>query len=272
MGTEQITTAGRVFVAQMIRDIRARSRAGAGLLSPGTSTWREALDVFAKRMSKCKSVVHAGKQFATGRARLIEAQREHRACYINLCMSRKRSGLFQVLTHEVSKHPATKEGYDGIMICSYHCHLQRIGCVSVSGSRVAFVSWHALGRLYERSSTNMEDAWNIVGLLGIAGLLMRYSDQHLNNSVNVAVEGDILCAGVLRPLNGCNPFFDCLTVLPSDEPKYANQFLQGKHVANAVMTYLHSDSADPRHYADKIPVLPFNRNDYVTEQLKAKIV
>jgi hypothetical protein len=270
MSTEQITTEGRIFVRKMILDIRARSRAGAGLLSPGALTWRAALDSFARRMSNAGSVVHAGKQFAAGRERLIRAQHEHRACLVNLCMSRKRSGMFQLLTHEVSKHPSTESGYDGIMICSHSCRLQRIGCVTVSGSRVAFVSWHALGRLYERSSVSAEDAWSVVGLLGIAGLLMRESNKHLNGSVNVAVEGDILCTGILRPLDGCRPFFDCLTVLPGDEPKYTNQFHQGKHVANAVMKYLRSDSADPRHYADKVPALPFNRNDYVTEQLKAK--
>jgi hypothetical protein len=69
-----ITTEGRVFVAQMIRDIRARSRLGAGLLSPGVLTWREAIHAFARRMSKCDSVVHVGKQFAAGRERLIEAR------------------------------------------------------------------------------------------------------------------------------------------------------------------------------------------------------
>ena len=169
MSTDPITTAGRIFVAQMIRDIRARSAAGAGLLLPALSR--------GARHSKlshtaCTSAaaVHAGDQFAAGRAHLIEAQRKHRACYINLCINRKRSGTFQLLTHEVSKHPATEQGYDGIMLRAYFCRLQRIGRISVAESKVAFVSWHALGRLYERSGANMEDAWNIVGMLGITGL------------------------------------------------------------------------------------------------------
>ena len=270
MSTEPITTAGRVFVAQMIRDIRARTRLGAGLLSPGALTWREALESFAHRMHKCGSPVHAGDLFAAGRRHLIEAQRKHRACYINLCINRKRSGTFQLLTHEVSKHPSTESGYDGIMLRAYYCRLQRIGRISVAESKVAFVSWHALGRLYERSETNMEDAWSVVGMLGIVGFLMREADKHLNGGINIAVEGDILCTGVLR-IHDDVPFFDCLTVLPSDDPKYAKQFLQGKFVANAVMSYLDSDSADPRGYADKVPALPFSRSDYVTEQLKAKI-
>lgn len=270
MSTDQITTEGRVFVAQMIRDIRARSRLGAGLLSPGASTWSAAITSFAKRMSKVGSPVHAGDLFNAGRMRLIEAQQKHRACYMNLCMSRKRSGLFQLLTHEVAKHPATKRGYDGIMLCSYYCRLQRNGCITASGNRVAYISWHALGRLYERSDTNMEDAWSVVGLLGITGFLMRESDKHLNGGVNIAVEGNLLCTGVLRMLNNGIPFFDCLTVLPSDDPQYARQFDQGKHVADAVTKYLDSDSADPRHYADKIPALPFTRNDYVTEELRRK--
>lgn len=70
----------------------------------------------------------------------------------------------------MSKHPSTESGYDGVMICPYFCHLRRAGSIRLLGSRVAFVSWHALGRLYERNSADMHDACNIVGLLGITGL------------------------------------------------------------------------------------------------------
>jgi hypothetical protein len=61
MSIVPITTEGRIFTAQMIRDVRAREKLGAGLLTPGALSWREALDAFARRMSKCDSVVHAGK-------------------------------------------------------------------------------------------------------------------------------------------------------------------------------------------------------------------
>jgi hypothetical protein len=54
-----IITEGRVFISQMMREARLREELGARLLSPGTHTWHEALDPFARRMSKAGSVVHA---------------------------------------------------------------------------------------------------------------------------------------------------------------------------------------------------------------------
>jgi hypothetical protein len=277
MSNAAISTEGRVFVNQMIRDLRARERLGAGLLSPGATKWREAIHAFGHSMVGCGGPVKAGKLFNAGRERLIVAQRKHNACLLNFFMVRKRSGLFQVLVYDVAKHPLTGSGYEGVIVRSCFYRLQRIGCATFWSNKVAFVSWHALGRLYERSGFDMREANAVVCMLGIAGMLMRESEKHNNNSINIAFDHDMLCTGVMRHLTGIEDgkprktvFFDCLTMLPGGEPKYAQQRAQGGHVAHAVKTYMDSDSADPRGYADKIPVLPFNRDDYVTQELRRK--
>jgi hypothetical protein len=50
---DRITTEGRIFVKNMILDVRKREKLGAGLLSPGAANWRDAIEGFGKEMSKC---------------------------------------------------------------------------------------------------------------------------------------------------------------------------------------------------------------------------
>ena len=273
-----ITTEGRIFVAQMMRDLRARERLGASLLVPGTTKWSEALHAFGHNMVGCGGPVQAGKLFAAGRERLITAQQKHDACLLNFFITRKRSGLFQVIVYDIAKHPLTGGGYEGIIVRSCFYRLQRRGCITFWSNKVAFVSWHALGRLYERSKYDMREANEVVGMLGIAGMLMRESRKHHNGGINVALDDDMLCTGVLRHVTGIEDgkpretrFFDVLTTLPGSEPQYALMRAQGGCIAGAVLAYMESDSSDPRGYADKVPVLPYIRDDdYVTQVLRRR--
>jgi hypothetical protein len=77
-----VSTEGRIFVAQLTRDLTARERAGAALLAPGTKRWGEAFRAFAHSLAKTKGPVHAAKVFKAGRIGLVEAQRQ-RACFVN---------------------------------------------------------------------------------------------------------------------------------------------------------------------------------------------
>lgn len=269
MSTDRITTEGRVFSRQVMRSARHREAAGAGLLAPGTKTWMDALKVFGDTMVNC-GPVHAGKRFKAARERLHVAMKEHNACYVNFSASRKRSGYFQLLTFEATEHPLLKQK-EGVMVCSYFCRLQgRAGRATLRGYPVTFVPEHMLGRLYERSMASVEEADSILGMLGIIGYLMQGSAKHYGTSLNAAFEGDILIVGVLRAPITTAPFFDCLTVLPHDRPQHARQFEQGKWVADAAMKYLHSDSADPHGYADRVPVVPHSYDDYVTQELRKR--
>jgi hypothetical protein len=263
-----ISTEGRIFVARLVRDLRARERAGAALLAPGTSKWRDAFYALGCAMGKSNGPVKAGKLFKAARQRLLLAQKDH-ACFVNCFMHRKRSGFFQTLTYEVAQHPLTNDGYEGIIVRSYNCFLKRNGVIAVSkeGTRLAFLSWHALARLYERSDVDIFTANGVVAMCGIAGLLLREATQHKNGGINLAT-GDVLCTGVLRCEEG-KRFFDVVTALPPNELHKA-MWEQGNAVTNAVVDYIKGDNADPRGWGNNIPVLPFRNFDYVSRTLEKK--
>jgi hypothetical protein len=69
MSNVPVSTEGRIFAKHVVKDARQREQAGANLLSPGASNWRQALETFGMAMSKSGSPIHAGKVFAAGRER-----------------------------------------------------------------------------------------------------------------------------------------------------------------------------------------------------------
>ena len=145
-----VSTEGRVFAAQLTRDLAERELAGSAALAPGAKGWQPAFKAFGETIGKSGSPVKAGKLFKAGIERLKRAQAGG-ACFINSHMCRSRSGGFELLTWERAKHPLTNIGNEGILIRSYLCLLQRNGCIRGARSRLAFCSWHALARMRERS-------------------------------------------------------------------------------------------------------------------------
>jgi hypothetical protein len=267
----QITTEGRIFTAQLMREMRNCERLGAGTFHPGAKTWHEAMLGFRNSFIGCGGPVKASKIFARGRERLLTAHSKHGACYLNCFESRSRSGLFDMISWRVAQHPIRPGKYEGILISGNFCRLQRRGHISMYGKHHAFMSWHALGRLYERwDDGTIDKAAAVIGCVGVAGMLMSEGNRHSNNAMNLAFEG-VHCAGVMRAVPKEYIFFDCLTVLP-DEPKYAKQLDQGATVASAVLKFIGGDDPDPRGYAALVPVLPFTREDYVTQEIKDRAI
>jgi hypothetical protein len=266
-----VSTEGRVFVAQLTRDLHAREIAGAQLLSPGTKNWAEALKGFVRTIAQNKSPVKAATAFKAGILRLHLAQKEG-ACLVNAHMIRSRSGGFELLTWERCKHPLTNVGNEGVIVRGYYCMLQRNGCIRVGRSRLAFCSWHALARMRERSKIDMFEASGVVTGCGLAGLLMRRSDKHANTGIHYATIDNLLCVGVLRTAddeNGAYSFFDVLTAFqPNEEGPQAVQWQQGCDISYAVHKYMKSDDADPTGYADGIEVLPSRSDDFISRELK----
>lgn len=271
MMANAVSTEGRVFVAQLTRDLAAREIAGCRRLAPGTKRWSEAFTSFAHAVSRAGSPTKAAKMFRDALLRLRAAQADG-ACYVNCFIGRSRSAFFEVLTYEVAKHPLTNAGYDGIVVRAYHCGLQRKGRILIGyGDQLAFVSWHALARMHERSAADIFLANGVVALCGMAGILMRESHKHANTEINYA-DTSMICTGVLRFARQDDGrqygFFDVLTVLPIYESKYARKKVQGVAIANAVTAYIEADDADPKGYADTIAVLPFHESDFVSRELR----
>jgi len=265
-----VSTEGRVFAAQMTRDLAARGAAGAHLLAPGTKNWSDAFQAWGKAMSEVGGPRQAVFAFKAGITRLRKAQ-EDAACFVNCHMSRSRSGGCEVLTWEVAKHPLTNVGFEGILVRGYICMLRRNGHIMMNRSRLAFISWHALARMRERSKIDLFSSRGVVAYCGITGLLMRRSDKHANTGVHLAVE-NLLCAGVLRCASdevGRYAFFDVLTALQqSEEGPQVRQWQQGCEISYIVHKYLTGDDADPTGYADKVSVLLPRSDDYVSRELR----
>ena len=269
--TTAISTEGRVFVAQLMRDIRARERAGANHLWPGATSWEGAIEGFTDHLTHSAGPVKAAKKFRAAIASLKIAQTKEGACRVNAWTRRSRSGLFEILTWHVAKHPLINKGYEGIVVRQHALWLRRIGAIQgVLGGTLAFLSWHALARMHERCGVDVFSASGIAGICGTVGLLMRESPKHLNTEINLAFEG-MLCLGVQRDVPKGEKrrygFYDVVTVLYPDEEQHPKKIEQGSIINNVVHAYLKTDSSDPRGYADKIPVLPFRESDYVSRQL-----
>jgi hypothetical protein len=261
-----VSTEGRVFVAQLTRDLAACEAAGAALLMPGCKRWQEAFESFVTSVSKCNGPVKAAAAFRAGIVRCGQAQKGT-ACFINSHMTRSRSGGFELLTWEVGEHPLLKTGNAGIIVYGYFCTLQRTGCVRVGRTRLAFFSWHALARIRERSKFDLFDARGLVVGCGVTGLVMRESDKHANTGMHYAAEG-LICAGVLRVELHSHAFYDVVTVLPREEGRHDKAWAQGCHLSHIVHDYLLSSDADPKGLGDEVDVLPPRDDDYVSRELK----
>lgn len=274
MSLDPVSTEGRIFAAQLTRELAKREREGAALLAPGSTSWHDAMHGFAKSLSKQPSPTKAARSFRDTLARLRQAQKLG-ACFLNCFQRRSRSAYFELLVWEVAQHPLTGTGNDGVLVKVYGVRLQRRGCIRVGSSRLAFIGWHALARMRERSAVDLFSAEGIVAGIGFAGLLMRESDPHLNTSISYATE-DMTAVGVLRhAINEGGTsygFFDVLTALPADadKPYQRRQRDQGIRISWAVHEYLTSDDADPIGYGVSIPVVPYNDSDYVSRTLKER--
>jgi hypothetical protein len=267
-----IPTESRIFVAQLIRETRKRENIGADVLSSGTKTWREALIAFTRGLESADGPVKAVRLLRTARERLLIGQRQG-ACFVNFFQTRSRSGSFEVLTWEVAKHPLINKGYDGIFVRAWFCMLQRNGGgVAGPRARLAFLSWHALARMQQRSTVDIFSAGGVVTACGIAGYLMQESTKHAHSEINYAV-GDMVCTGRLRCAadeKSQYRFFDVATVLPLDEVSIAKRD-QGIAINRMVYAHIASENADPRGCADKIAVLPCRDDDYVSRTLRAAV-
>lgn len=268
-----ISTEGRIFAAQLTRDLIARERLGAGTLWPGAKTWRDACQSLGDAIAAAPGPIKAVDTLKAARGR-VRAISEQRTCYVNLFFHRSRSAFYEIMTYSVAKHPLTEDGNAGVVVTNYFFHLRRHGQVTCAYRAVAFISWHALGRMRERSEIDMMfAATGAVPICGIAGLVMTDSSKHVNTEINLAY-GDMLCTGVLRSVpnkqvNGHDHhfiFYDVLTVLPFDEA-LPQKREQGDSVLDIVRKYVKSSDPNTHGLADKIPVLRFRPTDYVSRRV-----
>ena len=270
-----ISTEGRVFVAQLTRDVIANERTSANLMAPGAKCWHDAF----KGLNKTLATANGPRGAATVVRDFIkraQAAQQQGSCFVNFYYVTKRAAAFEILTWEVDKHPLLNGGQEkeGLLVKSYFCLLRRngyacFGCRAV----LAYISWHALARLHERGAVDILDAKGLVAGCGLVGLLMRDSPDHVDSELNYAV-ANILCTGVMRTKRNEEDkrkyaFFDVQTVLPLDDVSPAKRE-QGIKLGWTVNEYLEATTADPWSYAESVAVLPFHSRDFVSKTLESQ--
>jgi hypothetical protein len=137
-------------------------------------------------MAHAGGPVKVAKLFHAGYKRLRETPRSH-GCFVNGSDIRSRSGCLEVLTYKTARHPLAGTAHEGVLVLAYAVWLRRNGDVAVSkGRHIAFLSWHALGRLRERGTDDIFVAGGLVAGCGMAGLLMRESLKHVGSGIYFA--------------------------------------------------------------------------------------
>lgn len=278
--TRPLSTEARAFARRLTADLAAREASGAATLNPGCKTWPEAFREFAKATAHTPPVgpIGAANRFMAGLERLMQAHRNGQ-CFINCYARRRRSAMCEVLTYQVGPHPLLDddEGQRGVIVRGNNVVLSRKGYINFGTSKLSFISWHTLGRIFERAERDVFEHKDgvpaVIAATGFTALLMREDERHHNASVSYA-DDTLTLSGVLRfardEANGFrHGFVDFLTCLPVDADKgyQIKQRKQGMQVARAVYQYVKSDNADPRGYAKHIDVVPFDHSDFVSRHL-----
>jgi hypothetical protein len=259
-----ITTEGRIFTAQLTREFKAREKRGAALMTPGAATWPDAVQLLTNQLAR-QSPTRAAQTLQAVGKRLEIAQQEG-ICFVHGNHINSRSGILLILTWAAGPHPLLMSGSEGVVVRSHYIRLRRNAGIKAGEMVTSFFSWHALGRLYERSDAfDLHNAEALMGMCGLVTFILATSDKHRGTEINLTFEG-FTCTGVLR-----GTMYDVLTVLPFNEQPQGNQlkrFEQGCLLANALQNYLGGDDDDDDDemdkYAEKIPVLPFHGGDHVS--------
>jgi len=270
-----LPTESRIFADRYRRELKRREADFSNRIAPGTTNWSDAVYAFFERIDKAGSPIK--------RASLIHKLTSHLndhvdegAHFILDCGGRNRSAGLMFATLSAGEHPLAGIEEEGVNIRQHFVMSQRNGAISaMSGTDIAYISRHAIGRLHERGLdlTDMK-ATCALACVGIVGLLTRGCIKHIDGQMSL-VYNDTLITGSLkhalrdvsgdrgkREINGT--FYDVRTALPTED--YQNQEVidQGVQASLAVANWL-DDRTISRTANNKlgetIPFLP-HRHDY----------
>ncbi len=269
---DRIPTESRIFADRYFREARRIETLHASRISPGATTWRDALSGLFRRMDKVGSPI---KQVALIKQAIaildsIDPKEAMHISFVGHARSRRAAGLV-FAAFSAGSHPLKGVDEEGLLIMQHAIMTARAGADLRAGTILTYVSKHAMSRLHERNHClTAGAAFNVFGFLGILGLLTRHSDNHINGEVCLRYD-DVLCVGSIkharqsagdgRAVDGS--FYDVRTALPADEDGVDRAKLaQGVIAYEAVAEWF--ATRDPRKIgalAAKIPYLP-RREDF----------
>lgn len=178
-------------------------------------------------------------------------------------------------TFAIGEHPDPMVQEEGVCISMHAIICSRSRPSWTSGVPVAFVSRHALQRLYERGhNVTFGNATSLLAWIA-AGYLTTAP-----RNTSAAGFSDVMVAGGLhrfmktqsngRPFE--ESFFDVRTVLPTDEigAGRAHQLEQGGIVADVIAEWFeNADGPSVKELAEKIPFLPKREDHYPTRAARS---
>ena len=249
-------------------DVRRLEALHAGRLSAGATTWGAAVEALFERIHqlgpvKGSRLVGKAINYLNGTAA------DERAHVVLSAASRSRTAFVAFATFSYGAHPDPAVRAEEGLNLAFHmliCARSRPGCAV--GVPVAFISRHAMNRLYERGHDIVEpgQATNIFAFTAVLGFLAHRSKRHQGLSLAF---NDTLLVGALhrharRDASGEDCYFDVRTVLPIDELGAGKQALleQGRIAAAVVGEWLSDEEVDPEALAERIPFMPHREDSY----------
>ena len=189
--------------------------------------------------------------------------------------------MFATFAYGNHPNPAVRE--EGLSIELHFIHCSRSHPSRAVGILVAYISKHAMSRLYERGHDITENihATGAFAFIGVLGYLTHRSPKHIDGGMHM-VFSDLLAVGALHRFtrtyrNGKQveeTVYDVRTVLLVDElgPRRQGLLEQGNAATSAVIAWFKGAAGefDEKQLAERIPRLERRGDDYpTTESLNA---
>ena len=266
-----LPTKSRIFADRYRRDLKQREAHLAGKITAGAKTWTEAMHVFSESVMDAGSPIKRADMILK-LTNFLNDSIEEGAHFLLDCGKGKRTGGVIFATLSAGENPLLGVDEEGVCIAKHHVLSRRNGLISaISGTDIAFVSKHAIGRLHERGhDLSNSKATCVLACVGILGLLTRNSSKHVDGGLSMVYD-DTLIVGSLKhavrdigkhEINGT--FFDVRTALHTDQVIRPEMIDQGVRATNAVAAWLDDRTISRSHntkLAEAIPFLPA-RDDY----------
>lgn len=246
----RIPTESRIFADRYFREARKIEARHAALISPGATTWRDALRALFDRMGEAGSPIKqaAVLRQAADRLNAIPMAEAMHIGFVSSALGRKRSAALVFATFAPSRHPLKGVDEDGLSVLQHALLTGRSEARLQDGNVLTYISRHAVARLHERNyRLDAGAAYSVFGALGVLGMMARHSVKHRESGMALRF-GDILAVGsvkcaIQRTEDGRaadGSFLDIRTVLPVDALHADQQPLldQGELAYDAVSEWL----------------------------------
>ncbi len=249
------------------------NRLPANRLCPGAKSWEQAIAGLYRRIHAAGPA--KGAKLVRQATDYLEGVKFDDRAYLLLAThsgSRNASRMFAVFS--AGNHPDPAVCEDGVSIRLFALRCTRLKSQHVAGQPIAFVSGHALKRLFERGADIVENlhAHMVLAFIAVAGFIAGSSDRLADSGLYLRF-GEVLLAGGLHEFAWAGPksgphavrIFDVRTVLDVDGigPARQPQLDQGEIVSDVVSEWLRNDDdLDETTLADRIPALPRHEGHY----------